>query len=66
MAAASDLGAPFAVTGATSIWATWPAPAVRELRELVRYRAKPVALRPPLKAQVHAVMAKERDPARPG
>jgi transposase len=34
-------------------------PAVRELRELVRYRARLVALRSGLKAQVHAVMAKE-------
>jgi transposase len=34
-------------------------PAVRELRELVRYRAKLVALRGGLKAQVHAVLAKE-------
>jgi hypothetical protein len=34
-------------------------PAVRKLRELVRYRAKLVALRSGLKAQVHAVMAKE-------
>ena len=34
-------------------------PATRELRELVRYRAKLVALRTGLKAQVHAVMAKE-------
>jgi transposase len=34
-------------------------PAVRELRELVRFRAKLVALRSGLKAQVHAVMAKE-------
>jgi transposase len=34
-------------------------PAVRELRELVRYRAKLVALRLGLKAQVHAVMARE-------
>ena len=34
-------------------------PAVRELRELVRYRAKLVALRSGLKAQVHAVMAKQ-------
>ena len=33
-------------------------PPVRELRELVRYRAKLVALRSSLKAQVHAVMAK--------
>jgi transposase len=35
-------------------------PATRELRELVRYRAKLVALRSGLKAQVHAVMAKAR------
>ena len=34
-------------------------PAVRELRELVRYRAKLVQLRSGLKAQVHAVMSKE-------
>ena len=34
-------------------------PATREVRELVRYRAKLVALRSGLKAQVHAVMAKE-------
>ena len=34
-------------------------PPARELRELVRYRAKLVALRSGLKAQVHAVMAKE-------
>jgi transposase len=34
-------------------------PATRELRELVRYRAKLVALRSGLKAPVHAVMAKE-------
>ena len=34
-------------------------PAVRELRELVRHRAKCVALRSGLKAQVHAVLAKE-------
>jgi transposase len=33
-------------------------PPLRELRELVRYRAKLVALRSGLKAQVHAVMAK--------
>ena len=33
-------------------------PAVRELRELVRYRAKLVGLRTGLKAQVHAVLAK--------
>jgi len=34
-------------------------PATRELRELVRYRAKLVGLRSGLKAQVHAVLAKE-------
>ena len=34
-------------------------PAIRELREIVRYRAKLVQLRSGLKAQVHAVMAKE-------
>ncbi|MDQ3223421.1 MAG: IS110 family transposase, partial [Gemmatimonadota bacterium] len=34
-------------------------PEVRELRELVRYRAKLVGLRAGLKAQVHAVLAKE-------
>src|SRR5213076_1109318 len=34
-------------------------PATRQLRELVRYRAKLVQLRSGLKAQVHAVMAKE-------
>jgi transposase len=34
-------------------------PEVRELRELVRYRAKLVALRTGLKAQVHAVLAKQ-------
>src|SRR5215831_11305822 len=39
---------------------SWIAPPeVRELREMVRYRAKLVALRSGLKAQVHAVMAKE-------
>lgn len=38
----------------------WVAPPeVRELRELVRYRAKLVALRSGLKAQVHSVLAKE-------
>jgi transposase len=34
-------------------------PATRELRELVRYRAKLVCLRSGLKAQVHAVLAKQ-------
>ncbi len=37
----------------------WIAPPLRELRELVRYRAKLVNLRSGLKAQVHAVLAKE-------
>ncbi|MFF4050414.1 transposase [Streptomyces chartreusis] len=38
---------------------SWIAPRdLRELRELVRYRAKLVALRSGLKAQVHAVLAK--------
>jgi len=35
-----------------------PPPATRELRELVRHRAKLVALRAHAKAQVHAVLAK--------
>jgi transposase len=34
-------------------------PATRQLRELVRHRAKMVALRAGLKAQVHAVLAKQ-------
>jgi transposase len=34
-------------------------PATRELRELVRHRAKLVAIRSSLKAQVHAVLAKQ-------
>jgi transposase len=34
-------------------------PKVRQLRELVRYRAKLVALRTGLKAQVHSVLAKQ-------
>jgi transposase len=38
----------------------WVAPpALRELRELIRYRAKLVHLRTSCKAQVHAVLAKE-------
>ncbi len=37
----------------------WVAPpAVRQLREMVRHRAKLVAIRSGLKAQVHAVLAK--------
>jgi transposase len=43
-----------------SLAESWIAPPVtRELRELVRYRAKLVALRTGLKAQVHAALAKE-------
>lgn len=34
-------------------------PQVRELRELVRYRAKLVGIRSGMKAQIHAVLAKE-------
>jgi hypothetical protein len=34
-------------------------PATRELRELVRHRAKLVALRSGVKASVHAVLAKQ-------
>jgi Transposase IS116/IS110/IS902 family len=34
-------------------------PQLRQLRELVRYRAKAVALRSGLKSQIHAVLAKE-------
>jgi transposase len=42
---------------------SWIAPPCqRELRELVRYRAKLVHLRTSLKAQVHAVLAKEGVP----
>jgi transposase len=38
----------------------WVAPpAVRQLREMVRHRAKLVAIRSGLKAQVHAVLAKQ-------
>lgn len=38
----------------------WIAPtAIRELREVVRYRARLVALRSGLKSQIHAVLAKE-------
>jgi transposase len=38
---------------------SWIAPAeVRELRELIRYRARMAALRTSAKAQIHAVMAK--------
>jgi transposase len=42
----------------------WIAPtALRELRELIRYRAKLVHLRTSCKAQVHAVLAKEGWPS---
>src|SRR6201999_380891 len=41
-------------------------PQTRELRELVRYRAKLVAIRSGLKAQVHAVLAKAGMLNRPG
>jgi transposase len=37
----------------------WVPPPLRELRELIRYRAKLVHLRSNLKAQIHAVLAKE-------
>ena len=38
----------------------WVAPPqLRELRELIRYRAKLVHLRTSCKAQVHSVLAKE-------
>jgi transposase len=40
-------------------------PGLRELRELVRHRAKLVAIRSGLKAQVHAVLAKEGVPPIP-
>lgn len=43
----------------------WVAPPpLRELRELIRYRAKLVHLRTSLKAQVHSVLAKEGVPVR--
>src|SRR5260370_18215378 len=42
-----------------SLREAWIAPPqTRELRELVRYRAKLVAIRSGLKAQIHAVLAK--------
>ncbi|EFL29551.1 transposase [Streptomyces viridochromogenes DSM 40736] len=45
---------------------SWIAPKeVRELRDLVRYRATLVALRSGLKAQVHAVLAKQAVTAKP-
>jgi transposase len=54
---ASDLADLLRMNGLPEAWIA--PPAVRELRELVRYRAKLVALRLGLKAQVHAVLAKE-------
>jgi transposase len=40
-------------------------PGLRELRELVRHRAKLVAIRSGLKAQIHAILAKEGVPPLP-
>src|SRR4051812_49689494 len=45
--------------GCTSCPRRGSPPEVRELRELVRYRAKLVALRTGLKAQLKAVLAKQ-------
>ena len=53
---ANDLIDLFRLGRMTEAWIA--PPAVRELRELVRYRAKLVQLRTGLKAQLHAVMAK--------
>jgi transposase len=53
---ANDLIDLFRLGRMTEAWIA--PPAVRELRELVRYRAKLVRLRTGLKAQLHAVMAK--------
>ena len=53
---ANDLIDLFRLGRMTEAWIA--PPAVRELRELVRYRAKLVHLRTGLKAQLHAVMAK--------
>jgi transposase len=51
---ASDLADLLRMNGLPEAWIAPPA-----VRELVRYRAKLVALRSGLKAQVHAVLAKE-------
>jgi transposase len=53
---ANDLIDLFRLGRMTEAWIA--PPATRELRELVRYRAKLVQLRTGLKAQLHAVMAK--------
>ena len=53
---ANDLIDLFRLGRMTEAWIA--PPGVRELRELVRYRAKLVQLRTGLKAQLHAVMAK--------
>ena len=53
---ANDLIDLFRLGRMTEAWIA--PPPVRELRELVRYRAKLVQLRTGLKAQLHAVMAK--------
>jgi transposase len=53
---ANDLIDLFRLGRMTEAWIA--PPAVRELRELVRYRVKLVQLRTGLKAQLHAVMAK--------
>ena len=52
---ANDLIDLFRLGRMTEAWIA--PPAIRELRELVRYRAKLVQLRTGLKAQLHAVMA---------
>lgn len=54
---AEDLADPLRLGRLAEAWVA--PPEVRELRELVRYRAKLTALRSGLKAQVHAVLAKE-------
>src|SRR5438067_1632313 len=53
---ATDLIDLFRLGRMTEAWIA--PPAIRELRELVRYRAKLVQLRTGLKAQLHSVMAK--------
>ncbi len=53
---ANDLIDLFRLGRMTEAWIA--PPAIRELRELVRYRAKLVQLRSGLKAQLHSVMAK--------
>jgi transposase len=53
---AADLTDPLRMGRLPEAWIA--PPATRELRELVRYRAKLVAIRSALKAQIHAVLAK--------